>query len=388
MNEYFKQNEKLIWSEQQNVLFQKLEPHIYCNIEMFSTQEGLFIVDEQHLTTFQRKIIQNVTKKLDQKAVVDLQLADADYKEFINNKIFNKIMVQICNNYYNNLQIFKHQQNKFLIIRDSNQNTLILYSDGKQVIIPTCVTLKKIIVLNKTKNCYKDVPVEFELNHKKTHGFLTDELIVISQSRQIDCKSNKRMIIINDSLILLVDNEYTTTMENKFKKLRLNFKMKNLNQLNFHHSEKVTDGFSVVEDLVKYSRFMEDSALVYVETESLDKQKLSNEQKHQENNLMYQIIALSSVIGSILITIAIIILIIVFKQPIVSALKYIHEVAILPCINKNHSVNVNYSKTKDEITSDKMNEMVEGVSIIINDTKATQRNIPFKELVDISSLIK
>jgi len=355
---------------------------------MYSTQEGLFIVDEQHLTAFQKTIFQNVTKKLDQKAVVDLQLADADYKEFINNKLFNKIMVQICNNYYNNLQMFKHQQNKFLITKDSNQNTLILYSDGKQVFIPTCVTLRKIIVLNRTNNCYKDVPVEFELNLKKTHGFLTDELIVISQSKKIDCKANNRKIIINDSLILVVDNEHITTMENRFKKQRLNFKMKNLNQLNFHHSEKVVEGFSVVEDLVKYSRYIEDSALVYVETKSLENQKLSNEQKHQEYNLMYQIIALSSVIGSIVITIAVIILIIVFKQPIVSALTYVHEIAILPCINKKHSAKVNYSKTKDNNTSNKMNEIVEEVSIIINDTKPTQRNIPFKELMDLSSLIK
>jgi hypothetical protein len=258
---------------------------------------------------------------------VDLQLADADYKEFINNKLFNKIMAHIY----------------------SNQNKLNLYSDCKHVIIPTSVTLKKIVMLNKTNKCYKDVPVESELNHKIKHCFLTDELIVISKSKQIDCKSNERKIIINNSRILLVDKEYTTTMENKFKKLRLNFKIKNLNQLNFHHSEKVVDSFSVVEDLVKYARFIEDSVLVY-ETESLNKQKLSNEQRHQENNLMYQILAPGSVIGSILITIAVIILIIVFKQPSVSALKYVHEIAILPCINKKHSVKLNYSKTSNKST--------------------------------------
>ena len=389
MNDHFKYNQYLVWSEDENVLFQKLDIHIHCNIEMYATQEGLFVVDEQHLTSFQKKILQNVTNKVDQKAVVDLQLADADYKVFVNNKVFNKILTQNCYNYYNILQLFKHQQDKFLSIKDFNHNTLIIYSNGKQIIIPTCVTLNKIIVLNKTTYCYKDIPVEIELNHKKIHGFLTDDLIVISQSKHIDCKSNERKIIINESLILLVNNDRITTMENKFKKLRLNLKMKNSNQLNFHHSDKVIDGFSVVDDLVKYSRFIDDSAIVYVETESLDKQKLLNvEQKRVKSNLMYQITALCSVIGSIMITIAIIILIIVFKQPIVSAVRNIHDIVIRPCLNKSNSVKVSYSKSNENTTLNNINEVVEKVSIINEHSITTQRNNPLKDLVDLSSLIK
>ena len=389
MHDHFKYNKNLVWNEYQNVLFQKLDTHIHCNIEMYATQEGLFVVDEQHLTSFQKKILQNVTNKVDQKAVVDLQLADADYKVFVNNKVFNKILTQNCYNHYNILQLFKHQQDKFLSIKDFNHNTLIIYSNGRQIIIPTCVTLNKIIVLNKTTYCYKDIPVEIELNQKKLHGFLTDDLIVISQSKHIDCKSSERKIIINESLILLVNNDRITTMENKFKKLRLNLKMKNSNQLNFHHSDKVIDGFSVVDDLIKYSRFIDDSAIVYVETESLDKQKLLNdEQKQIKSNLMYQITALCSVIGSIIITIAIIILIIVFKQPIVSALRNFHEMVILPCLNKRNSIKVSYSKSNEITTLNNINEVVELVSIIKEDSKTIQRINPLKDLVDLSSLIK
>ena len=126
-----------------------------------------------------------------------------------------------------------------------------------------------------------------------------------------------------------------------------------------------------------------------METESLDKQKLLNdEQKQIKSNLMYQITALCSVIGSIIITIAIIILIIVFKQPIVSALRNFHEMVILPCLNKRNSIKVSYSKSNEITTLNNINEVVELVSIIKEDSKTIQRINPLKDLVDLSSLIK
>ena len=94
-----------------------------------------------------------MSKNIDPKAFTDLQLSDFDYTEFLNNRAFNKLQLKSCELFFNTLQIFKQQDESFLKIKDANSNNLILYSRDNRVIIPTCVTVNKVEVIEKTDYC-------------------------------------------------------------------------------------------------------------------------------------------------------------------------------------------------------------------------------------------
>jgi hypothetical protein len=120
----------------------------------------------------------------------------------------------------------------------------------------------------------------------------------------VDYKNTERKIIIKNSL----RSDKIKTMVNRFKNHCLNSKLRDFNQLNIHHSDMV------VYDLVKYSTLIVNSTLMYIKSVSLGIQKILTKPEQQKTgNLMFQILILSSIIGSIIITIEVIILIIIIK---------------------------------------------------------------------------
>jgi len=262
MIEEFNSSNQMIWNPNKHYLFQKTRQEQNCMIQMTLTQEGLYVVDLKTLNDQQKAVLNQLTKNIDPKAFTDLQLSDYDYTEFLNNRALNKLQLKTCELFYSSLQIFKQQEESFLRIKDANSNSLIIYSRDNKIIIPTCIDVSEIEVIEKTEYCYNDIGVKFVLNEKNTTGFLTKDNILVSHSKHVACSNQVRKFVVNTTTIILVQNKSIVLTRNNLNYVSLHFNMKNFDDLNFKHSDQIKNGLNVIDDIVKYTQFNDDSNIM------------------------------------------------------------------------------------------------------------------------------
>ena len=340
----------LIFNEDSHLFLQKNNNEINCNINMTTTNEGLHLVNLTGLNHQQLKVINNLTVKMDDKALTDLQLADSDYSEFLNSKTFRILNKRYCENYGNLLKLFKLQNGRFFTINDRTSNELIVYSYNNKLTIPTCVTVSNVTIIKATGKCYKDMAVSFYVNNKKINGFLTEDLIIVLKSSQTDCDSNFKIIQLNETTNLQMENNYIIATRNNFNYIDLSISSKNLNKLNFHHSEKIINGYTQIDELSTYVKVIDDVNHFYIE-EDLDKATRFNDEKEKENknNTLSQIIKLTSIITTTITLCIIVILIIYFKKQIINTINYITN----KCSKSSRSFKISYKKNiANEIKND------------------------------------
>ena len=148
--------------------------------------------------------------------------------------------INICKNFMSNLFVIKNLERKFTRLFADNGEEVIVYSLNGNILIPNCVTIKNFTIQERTKNCYKDLPVTFSMNQAKINGFLTNDRILVSYSEKVDCSDKKKFYMIGDAVI--AQKGQKAFFEHKFNKVPLtNERIKN-NDLNFHHSQLVIEG--------------------------------------------------------------------------------------------------------------------------------------------------
>ena len=118
-------------------------------------------------------------------ALEDLTLADIDFNEYQSMIRGMHQKINDCNIFMTTVHTLKLFNNRFSRIFDEDGDELILYSMSGNLLIPTCVKVNRIEFPSQTSNCYKDLPVEFEINHKAVTGFLTQDKIIVKYSEQI-----------------------------------------------------------------------------------------------------------------------------------------------------------------------------------------------------------
>ncbi len=161
-----------------HVLFQTTEEKTYCNLQMWETREGLFILPTSKITNPQLHYLSGILTTIDQKALTDLQLSDSDYYELKNIKMIERINKRVCKLFRTDLELFRLTKSKFLKLKDDNNNQLILFSSNNAIFVPTCVDIETFFTKDKTIFCYKDIAVSFYLNDKEINGFLTEDLVL------------------------------------------------------------------------------------------------------------------------------------------------------------------------------------------------------------------
>ncbi len=313
---------------------------------MVTTQEGLHLVQIHENKDF-FKTLNDLPNKIDQKGLADLQLADADYNTYVNNKVIGKIMVKLCKIFHNHLELFKLTENRFMRILDENRNPLVLYSSHNTISIPTCVNVDVINVKEKTERCYKDISVQFTINNQESNGFLNEDGFLTKFSSQVKCDSTKKFYFPNSNEILIVQNNTVRIETIYFKKMKLNAKMKQFDLLNFHHSKQVLEGINTIEDFIKLDVQKEGEDNIVVERSSLDISDTSDQLKN--SNKLTMILKILATISTIILLIATIIFIILFKKPLNELVMLLMR--IFRCRKTDNSnITVKFSKSEDQVS--------------------------------------
>jgi hypothetical protein len=132
-----------------------------CSQQMYSTTEGLYIVENyQNRSTLTQTLNFNPLKLTELNTINDLIIADSDFKTreiLLIDKLINQ---NICKIQQTMINSFKSHIDTYHIVQIQD-NQLIIYSKGRNIFIPTCLPIKEIILIENTQNYYNDQPIKF-----------------------------------------------------------------------------------------------------------------------------------------------------------------------------------------------------------------------------------
>jgi len=160
----------------------RIESH--CDSNFIYTTEGLYLAP----ITKKLPIIDTFESFADTRGLMDLALADEDYRalELINDE--KMILNRECNLFLVILKLFSKANDEYLRVKDFRNNELILYTFAGQIYQPKCVKVDTIRVTKMVK-CFKDIPIQFYLNKYIENGFLTKDRIIKAHSDLSICQN-------------------------------------------------------------------------------------------------------------------------------------------------------------------------------------------------------
>ncbi len=151
----------IVINETFQILLKIIEKTNWCSQNMYSTTEGLYIIDNpNNNSSLLEKLNFNTGKLSELTTINDLILTDTDFKIrqlLVIDKIFNQ---NICKLQQSIIRSFKSHIDTYHIIQLKNK-PMIIYSTGQNVYIPTCIPIQKITLIEQTENCYNDLPCCF-----------------------------------------------------------------------------------------------------------------------------------------------------------------------------------------------------------------------------------
>ena len=242
--------------EENNIIFNetlqlllKIDSKItLCSQQMYTTTEGLYIVEEyQNKSTLIQTLNFNPRKLNELNTINDLIIADSDFKTreiLLIDKLINQNMCKIQQTMINSFR--SHIDTYHMIQIQGNQ--LIIYSTGQNIYIPTCQPIKEIKLIEQTQNCYNDQPIKFTFNNQTRVGYLTSNLIIKDTSYIKLCN------LINDLIILPNSNRIIERQNNKIKVisqtneniLKITLTAIDTGKINFKHNPQIAIGIDII----------------------------------------------------------------------------------------------------------------------------------------------
>ena len=217
----------ILISTDKKLLLQILRKVGDCDITMYVTYEGFFVT------------LQNNAKglpiSLDSSTIVtDMILSESDFKNYELRKALEVIDKRMCDIMLGLIKASSHGSRDFVVVKNYNNNDLILYNEFGTLLIPQCVQVKEIEVHN-TSNCYSGIPASFVVNKERINGFLTSDNILTRTSDLINCDDTRdRSYFLKNSQILIRQIGSKILVENKKNVIKktINFNSVNMTGMN------------------------------------------------------------------------------------------------------------------------------------------------------------
>lgn len=147
----------ILVNDKENKLFQVTGNKTICNnIQSLITAEGFY------LTTDIKAL--KLRKDFDEIKVIDgLILSEMDFQKrnllSLVTSLFKNTNEKLCQLYKSFINLYSKLDDEFFTFNDYNGNEAVLYSDEGRILIPQCVEINEIDVIEETKKCYKDYPI-------------------------------------------------------------------------------------------------------------------------------------------------------------------------------------------------------------------------------------
>ncbi|MFM7683964.1 MAG: RNase H-like domain-containing protein [Bacteroidota bacterium] len=244
----------ILTSDDQNLLFQIGRKLNQCNVSMYHTTEGFYVVPG-NVTLGLKK----VEKEL--KTTQNLILSDIDYKTTLNlrkiNKLKNNLSSQQCKNLKMFMRIFEKQHNKFFTLHDTEE--IILFNNDGLILEADCIDVSNITIVSKMKYCFEQPEVFFEREGKRFFASLfEDKILAQNKEVRLDCRKRKiTRLNVGEKIIITINgsNEILTT-DNKIKDLS-QMSSEDNNNIVIRHSNEFEKPFDPISQIEKQSKWRE-----------------------------------------------------------------------------------------------------------------------------------
>ena len=193
-----------------NFLLQIQDKIIACNMTILTSTEGIYLAKDDNSIQLKQLKSNNDSK-------THLLLAELDskfhliYSTLMQN--VNTINQQTCNLWKQFLTLNDNLNYKYFVLKEIHKET-IGYKFQDQIVIPECEIINQITILNQSKACYEDIPIEFhnDKNNNTQNGYLINNNIIIRNTMVRNCDTNKQIDLsfFNISIILQGTNIIVT----------------------------------------------------------------------------------------------------------------------------------------------------------------------------------
>ena len=140
-----KLDELSLIDENDNVLYEYLEPESICNIPSIKTKSGLNLITIESLSKITNMLLDN-HKTNDFQTFNRFSMAEHDFDKFIISKKDKELSEYECKTYLEFMDTQKNFNKKFFRKSDLNSIEKIFFVKNKQIYIPICIEVKNIII--------------------------------------------------------------------------------------------------------------------------------------------------------------------------------------------------------------------------------------------------
>jgi hypothetical protein len=117
--------------------------------------------------------------------------------------------------------------------------------------------VSEIEIVEETKQCYKDFPIKLQINNETRTAFLSNEKVIKTTSKLVDCKNNYVNIIIGSRVLVKENNKQYLDDNKKYKILNFNLLQTNITTINFQHDNRIITSVKLIEKIANLSSIQE-----------------------------------------------------------------------------------------------------------------------------------
>lgn len=195
-----------------------------CDVYLMKTFDDYYIANTTKHVSFNNATNKTTIQyadsfnslKVSKETITTTLKYDRSYLEEIDSNfslynVLNKISYTSCVRYAANaMYIAKLKNNSFSIFQsESIGNKIVIFSINNLLRVPLCADVNSISFYSDDhmpETCFQDVPCFFSVNDKFTRGYLTDDNILVDQSKTVDCSRVRRTLVAGGRVILYANN--------------------------------------------------------------------------------------------------------------------------------------------------------------------------------------
>ncbi len=189
---YLTRKNNILLNIEEKKLYQIIDEKTICNhTRTYRTSQGFFITQDDAVVLLPQATVES-------KLINGFLVSEFD---FHSNSLFmqmNKIVLtsneRLCQLFRAFANLYTRLDNEYFLFNDFNGNEAVLYASKGKIFVPDCAYVSNLKIVNKTKFCYKDLPVEIRFDNKTSRAFLTQDKIVIKHSKQVACETVEQLI--------------------------------------------------------------------------------------------------------------------------------------------------------------------------------------------------
>ena len=250
----FSSHENYLYSKDQSLLFQIQENHTICNMELYSTAEGLYITQDDTSLKLNKADLQIDIMK-------EILLADSDFKTIELHKETLRIAqlqnIKYCKLLVSQIKLLTNEKDQFFTLNDNDGEEIILENRQGIIYVPNCIKIHLIQLRKQTSFCTNHVEVSFIHKNETINGYLNQNGL-ITQKVQGICSTKEHTILIPEKQVILKKQERKIIEiikldSTQFQKLALPKKLKD--SINFKHDKILfedIDLFNINNDILQF----------------------------------------------------------------------------------------------------------------------------------------